>query len=119
MLSSNKEIIRQVNLGFESGDTDAILSFLAEDVQWHVNGKLSATDKESFRKEVNNPAFESVPKINVTKMLEDGDHLAAEGDVECFFKGGKLFHALFFDIYRIENGKIKEMRSYVVEKPQA
>jgi len=116
MISTNKETIRKVNEGFESGDSDAILAHLAEDVHWHINGKLSAVDKESFRKEVNNEAFEGTPIINVTLQVEEGDHVAAEGTVKCNFKGGKPFEAFFFDIYRFEDGKIKEMRSYVVEK---
>ena len=116
MTSANKETIRKVNEGFMSGDTDAILAHLCDDVRWHINGNLSAVDKESFRKEVRNEDFEGRPVINVTLKVKEGDHVAAEGTVSCHLKGGMLFETYFFDIYRFENGKIKDMRSDVVAK---
>ncbi|MFI5220124.1 MAG: nuclear transport factor 2 family protein [Bacteroidia bacterium] len=116
MSEKNKEVIRKVNAGFMSGDNEAILSHLTDDVRWHINGKLSAVGKEEFRKEINNEAFEGIPVINVTKEIAEDDYVAAEGTVQSRMKGGAPFEAFFFDIYRLENGKIKEMRSYVVEK---
>ena len=112
----NLEIIRKVNAGFEAGDTDAILSHLTDDIRWHINGNLAATNKEEFRKEVKNEAFEGTPVITVKNELEDGDLAAVEGEVKARFKGGAKFEGLFFDIYMLTDGKIKEMRSYVIEK---
>jgi len=116
MTTKNKEVIQKVNEGFVTGDTEAILSYLANDVRWDINGVLAAVGKEAFRKEVKNEAFEGTPTITVTKMIAEGDHVAAEGEAQCKKKDGGMFDAWFFDIYRLEDGKIKEMRSYVVEK---
>ncbi len=109
MTGKNKEIIRKVNEGFVSGDNEAILLHLADDVRWHINGKLCAVGKEKFREEINNEEAAGTPAINVTKEIADDDYVAAEGTVQCKKKNGKLLDALFFDIYRLEDGKIKEM----------
>lgn len=119
MANNKREIIRKVNDAFASGDTDTILSYLTDDVRWDINGNLAAVGKEEFRKEINNEAFEGLPVITTLTEVEDEEHVAVEGTVQCRRKDGGILDAYFFDIYRLENGKIKEMRSYVVEKTPA
>jgi ketosteroid isomerase-like protein len=48
---TNKEIIQKVNDGFSAGDTDAILTHVADDVRWDVIGFSTAIGKDEFRKE--------------------------------------------------------------------
>lgn len=112
----NKEIIRKVNEGFTEGDTEKILSYLADDIRWDMPGAFAHVGKEAFRKEINNENFEGAPAITVKNEIAEGDYVAVEGVVQSRMKGGVIFNASFFDIYRLENGKIKEMRSYVIQK---
>ncbi len=112
----NKEIIRKVNEGFEEGDNEKILLYVADDVRWDMPGTFAHVGKDAFRKEINNENFEGVPTIKIKNEIEEGDCVAVEGEVQCRKKGGGIFDAFFFDIYRLEDGKIKEMRSYVIEK---
>lgn len=112
----NKEIVRKVNQGFEEGDTEKILSCLADDVHWIMPGGFDLVGKNEFRKEVNNENFTGRPRITIKNEIEEGDLVAVEGEVQSEKKDGGIFDAFFFDIYRLENGKIKEMRSYVIEK---
>jgi uncharacterized protein len=115
-MATNKEIIRKVNEGFAEGNVEKILLHVADDVRWDIVGFSTHTGKEAFGKEVKNENFEGLPVITVKTEIEEGDQLAVEGEVQCRMKGGKIFNACFFDLYRLENGKIKEMRSYVIEK---
>jgi ketosteroid isomerase-like protein len=112
----NKEIIRKVNKGFASGDTQAILSHLTDDIRWDIAGISKAIGKEAFRKEISNEHFEGLPTITIKNEIEEGDFVAVEGEVQCKIKGGGILDAVFFDLYRMENGKIKELKSFVVEK---
>src|SRR5687767_616567 len=116
MAAGNKEIIQKVNEGFVEGDTEKILSYVADDVHWFMPGGFDLTGKEAFRKEVDNEEFIGPPKLNIKNEIEEGDCVAVEGEVQSSKKDGGLFDAFFFDFYRLENGKIKEMRSYVIEK---
>ncbi len=115
-MTTNKEIIRKVNEGFSEGDTEKILSYVADDVRWDIFGMSTAMGKDEFRKELNNEAFEGLPVITIKNEIEEGNLVAVEGEVQCRKKGGGIFDAFFFDIYRLEDGKIKELRSYVIEK---
>ena len=113
---TNKEVIQKVNEGFAENDAEKIISYVADDVRWDMPGTFSHVGKEAFRKEINNEDFEGVPTIITKNEIAEGDYVAVEGEVQCKKKDGGMFDAFFFDIYRLENGKIKEMRSYVIEK---
>jgi ketosteroid isomerase-like protein len=111
---TNKEIIQKVNEAFAAGDTDTILSFVDDDVRWDVLGFSTAIGREEFRREVENEGFEGRPVITITSAIEEGDRVAVEGRVLTKPAGGEPVELVFHNAYRLENGKIKEMRSYLV-----
>lgn len=111
---TNKEIIRKVNEGFQEGNTEKILSYVADDVTWEMPGGFSLKGKEAFGKEAGNDIMASPPVITVKNEISEGDKIAVEGYVTCEHKDGTFFRGSFFDFYRLEDGKIKEMRSYVI-----
>jgi uncharacterized protein len=111
---TNKEIIRKVNEAFAADDTEGILFHVADDVRWEVAGFSIAVGKEAFRKEIHNEAFEGAPIITIKNEIAEGDYVAVEGTVLATLKGGTKIPLLFHNTYRLEDGKIKEMTSYVV-----
>ena len=113
---TNKEIIRKVNEGFSEGDNKKILLHVADDVHWDIIGFSTHIGKDAFRKEINNENFVGLPTITIKNEIEEGDHVAVEGEVQCRKKDGGMLDAFFFDSYRLKDGKIKEMRSYLIEK---
>jgi ketosteroid isomerase-like protein len=116
MALSNKEIIRKVNDGFMADDVEAILGYVAEDVRWDVQGAFTALGKDEFRNAIHNGHFEPGPVITTLHEIEEDGYVSVEGTVSSKMKNGKLFEAYFHNAYRMENGKIKEMRSYLVPK---
>lgn len=113
---TNKEIVRKVNEAFNADDTDAILLHVADDVRWDVIGFSTAIGREEFRKEVENEGFIRPPVITIVNEIEEGDRVAVEGTVIGRSIAGDTFELYFHNAYRLENGKIKEMRSYLVPK---
>lgn len=113
---TNKEIIQKVNEGFSEGNTEKIMLYVADDVRWDLPGTFSHVGKEAFRKEVNNDAFEGLPSIVIKNEIAEGDLVVVEGEVKCAKKDGGMLDAFFCDVYHLENEKIKEMRSYLLEK---
>lgn len=110
----NKNIIRQVNAGFAAGDEDAILVHVADDIVWHITGFATARGREEFRKHIRNDAFEGNPVITTIHEVAEGEYVAVEGSVQCAVKGGGMLDLRFHNKYHLRNGKILEMRSYVV-----
>ena len=114
--SENKEIIRKINKGFANGDTDGILEHIAEDVRWDIPGFSTAIGKEAFRKEIHNESFQGLPTITIINDIAEGDYVAVEGEVKALTANGEPFAAFFHNKYRLENGKVKHMTSYLVVK---
>lgn len=110
----NKEVIRKLNKGFEAGDEETILSCLADDIYWNVPGAFTANSKEEYRKQITNENFTGTPVITIINEIAEGNNVAVEGRVESKMINGTLFKAFFHNTYKLENGKVKSMTSYLV-----
>lgn len=93
-----------------------ILECLTDDVTWDIPGAFHVSGKEAFDKEIENENFIGQPDIEILRMIEEGNVVIAEGSVKSKMKNGQLLDALFCDIFEMENGKIKYLRSYLVNK---
>ena len=116
MVQKNKLIIREINNGFMTDDVDGIMQHIATDVRWDVIGAFTAIGKDEFRKAIHHDDFEPRPVISILNDVAEGDFVAIEGTVSSKMKSGSLFEACFHNLYRLENGKVREMRSYVIPK---
>ena len=112
--SDNKKVVYDYMDGFNAGDHEKILSCLTDDVVWEMPGVYSHSGKAAFDKEIENDAFEGKPIINVIRMVEEADIVVAEGTVQGKRKGGDTFHAVFCDVFHMNNGKIKRLTSYLM-----
>ena len=113
---THKEIVREINRGFELNDADMIMKHIADDVVWYVPGAYTARGADEFRQNIRNEGFIGNPIITTKNEISEGDYLAVEGEVETTLKSGQVIHLLFHNSYRFDNGKVKEMTSYLVPK---
>ena len=113
-MTTNKEIIRKLNKGFEADDPEIILSCLADDIRWDVPGAFTAIGKEEYRQQIHNDNFVGAPTITIKNEIAEGNFVAVEGSVECKMKDGNIFKAVFHNTYLLGNEKVKAMTSYLV-----
>lgn len=113
---SNKPIVEKYMAGFNEGDHSKILSCLTEDVIWEMHGQFYKSGLEEFDKEIENEAFTGRPTIKVLLLIEEGNFVVAEGSVQCMMKSGDMLDAMFCDVFHFENGKIKKLTSYMMNK---
>ena len=71
--------------------------------------------KEAFDAEIENPAFVGSPVITITRMVEEGDVVVAEGAVRAKRRDGGELSAVFCDVFVMRDAKIKQLISYLVE----
>ncbi len=116
---TNKEIILKVYEGFCEGDTEKIMQYVADDVRWQVSGSAASVGAEAFRKEAGNEYFIGLPTIKIKAVFEKDEWVAVEGEVQCNKADGGILDAFFFDVYLLEKGKIKELRSYIIERNES
>ena len=113
---SNKKVVETYMEGFSTSDHAKILSCLAEGIIWDVQGAFHIEGKDNFDKNIENDAFEGSPTIKIIRLLEDGNIVVAEGTVKCKMKNGGLMDAVFCEIFHFENGKIKQLTTYHINK---
>jgi uncharacterized protein len=113
---SNKKTVEKYMDGFNEGNHEKILSCLTEDVIWDMPGFFYHRGKEAFDREIENDAFEGRPVIKITGMTEEENIVVAEGEVKCKIKNGGMLDAVFCDVFHFENGKIKQLTTYLMNK---
>lgn len=115
-MSENKKIVKKYMDGFREGDHQKILSCLNEDVVWEMPGIYRHVGKEEFDKEIENENFVGRPTIQIMRLVEENNVVIAEGSVQATMKNGNSLDAVFCDVFVMENGKIKQLTSYLMSK---
>lgn len=113
--SPNKSTIKKYINGFNKSDHEQILSCLTDDIVWEMPGFFHLEGKVAFDGEIENPAFEGRPIVVITRMMEEGDLVVAEGTVQSKRKGGEIFNAVFCDVFEMQNSLIKKLTGYIAE----
>jgi uncharacterized protein len=114
MSESNKAILRQANRAIVEGDYERFLSHCTDDVEWTFVGAETLKGKEAVRRYMNATYIEP-PKFVVTQLIAEGDLVTAVGDIDITDEAGKTTHSAYCDIWRIRDGKLAELRAFVVE----
>jgi ketosteroid isomerase-like protein len=69
----------------------------------------------SFDKEIENDAFVGRPDIAVSRLIEEGDVVVAEGSVRAQKRDGDALSLRFCDVCAMRAGKIQRLTSYLME----
>lgn len=113
-MSPNKTIVQAYMDAFTVLNHEAILACLTDDLIWYIPGSFTLSGKEAFDKEIENENFTGRPMIEVIRMVEENDIVIAEGTVDCQMKAGDVLHLAFCDVFHMQNGKIKQLTSYLM-----
>lgn len=114
-MSRNKETVERYMEAFSRTDHAAILACLTDDVEWVMPGFFRLSGKSAFDAEIENDAFVGSPTIEVTRLVEEGDVVVAEGTVRAARKDGGTLDAVFCDVFEMRQGQIARLISYVLE----
>jgi ketosteroid isomerase-like protein len=114
-ISSNKKTVGKYMTAFEKGDRLEVLSCLTNDVEWILPGAFHLKGKKEFEGEIRNDAFQGNPVIKVTRMTEENNVVITEGSVRTQKKSGEWINLVFCDVFEMQNGKIKNLTSYLME----
>ncbi len=114
-MSQNKTTVEKYLDGFRRSDHQQILSCLTDDVEWDIPGAFHIVGKQAFDKEIENDAFTGRPDITVTRMIEEGDVVVAEGTVRTQKRLGGFLNLAFCDVFVLQDGQIRRLISYLME----
>lgn len=115
MQASYTEIIEKVNQAFRDGDAGAFLAFCTEETVWDMGPQGRHTGSAALTRVVENAEF-TLPEITMDEIIVEGDRAAATGHMRMTHKGqGFVVDVDFCDIFHFQDGKIKTLRSYMVD----
>ena len=113
-MNDNKATVTRYMDGFNTLDHARILACLTDDVEWEIPGAFHVAGKAAFDREIENDAFVGRPTVRVTRLVEEGDVVVAEGTVQATRKDGGLLNLVFCDVFLMREAKIRRLTSYLV-----
>ncbi len=112
-MSIQKQIVTTYMDGFRSTDHAKILACVTDDVIWEAPGFFYHEGREAFDKEIENPQADGHPDITITRLVEEGNVVVAEGSVVAKLKDGSVIDAVFCDVFHFRGGRICRLTTYL------
>jgi len=113
MSELNKNILQQANAAVSRGDNEGFLSFCTEDLIWSTVGGETLRGKEAVRAWMVD-GYAEPPKFTLRELVAEGDFVVAIGDIESTDEQGKPVQNAYSDVWRIRDGKLAELRAFVI-----
>lgn len=113
-MTAQKQVVEKYMEGFRNTNHAQILSCLTENVIWEMPGFFHHQGKEAFDREIENPDADGHPDISITRLVEEGNIVIAEGAVKANMKNGNKLDAVFCDVFHFNDGKISKLTTYLM-----
>lgn len=118
MSENNKAILEEANAAIDEGNYEGFLSFCTDDTEWTFVGDKVLKGKEAVRQWMADEYVEP-PENKVADLIAEGDFVTAIGELTIKDKDGKATHYSYCDVWRFRDGKMVELRAFVIEtKPK-
>jgi uncharacterized protein len=114
MSEENKAILEKGNAAIAKGDNEGFLLFCADDTEWTFVGDKTLKGKEAVRQYMATTYVEP-PKFTVTQLIAESDFVIALGDITLKDEDGKAVHHSYCDVWRFHDGKIVELKAFVIK----
>ncbi|WEK33887.1 MAG: nuclear transport factor 2 family protein [Candidatus Pseudobacter hemicellulosilyticus] len=114
MKLTNKAILEKANAAVTAGDNEEFLAFCTEDTEWNFVGEHVLRGKEAVR-EYMRKAYVEPPVFRVETLIEEGEFLTAVGQISLKNEAGKMIDYAYCDVWRFREGKMAELKAFVIE----
>jgi ketosteroid isomerase-like protein len=113
-MSRNKQTVETYLDGFRRNDHAQILSCLTDDIAWTVFGNFRLTCKDAYDNAIEGPGFVAPPRLEVVRMVEEGDVVMAELEGWVRRDTGEVMRMSMAEVFVMRDGKIAERRAWVI-----
>ncbi|MDX2150303.1 MAG: nuclear transport factor 2 family protein [Bryobacteraceae bacterium] len=110
----NKAILERANAAIVEGNNEGFLFFCADDTEWTFVGEKSLKGKEAVRRWMATTYVEP-PQFTVAHLIAEDEFVTAVGDLTMKEEDGKAAHYSYCDVWRFREGKIIELRAFVIK----
>ncbi|WP_207513490.1 nuclear transport factor 2 family protein [Longitalea luteola] len=110
---TNREILEKANQAFSKGNYEEFLTYCTEDTKWIYVGDRTIEGKDKVREYLATAYEESTFRIE--RFIEEGENLVAIGWIKLKDKNGKIICYSFCDVWKFRNGKMAELKAFVIK----
>lgn len=103
------------NAAIAAGDYEGFLSFCTDSSEWIFVGEQTINGKEGVRQYLKD-AYAEPPKIVVENLISENDYLTAVGNITIKNKNNQEKSFQYCDVWRLENGKLAQLRAFVIQE---
>lgn len=115
MSTEHEKIVTEINDAFTRNDMQAFLAHCHEDVTWTMVGDATNKGKQTILEWMSSVPDMQPPTFSVTEMISNDDSVVCYGDMTMNDKGKEGDPYSYCDIYHFRDGKVAELRSFVVK----
>ena len=112
---TNTAILHKANEFVKNGDNESFLAYCTPNTKWVFVGERILNGKEEVRAYMKEFYLEP-PVFSVEKAIEEDNFVMVTGEIRLRNKAGKHEYFDYCDIWRFEDGKITELKAFVIEK---
>lgn len=111
----NATILHKANEFVKQGNYESFLVYCTQDTKWVFVGERVLEGKDKVREYMKEFYLEP-PVFTVETSIEDGSFVTVTGEITLKAANGTYNHYDYCDVWRFENGKIAELKAFVIEK---
>jgi len=116
----NKKLVEGIFAELAKGNVSLFIDAMADDFQWKLMGQKQWTQSFHGKQAVLKDLFgllqarlEGNIVTTAERIIADGDYVAVEARGNCKAKTGKPYNNAYCFVFRVEGGKLKEVREYM------
>lgn len=114
MKLNNKAILEKANAAIVEGNNEGFLSFCTDDTVWTFVGDRTLEGKDAVRQYMAK-AYIEPPKFMVETLIAEGEFVTALGQISMKNEEGKMVNYSYCDVWRFQDGKMAELKAFVIE----
>lgn len=112
-MTDNKSILEKANAAVSAGDNEGFLAFCTDDTIWHFIGDQILIGKEAVRNYMKK-VYVQPPEFDVETLISEGNFVTVIGKISLLENGiWKKYD--YCDVWQIRDGKLHELRAFVVK----
>ena len=115
MSIKNKKIVKQLIEIITQKNFNLYSKYVSENIKWKIVGLPPIIGKNEFIKTADSLGLENFTTANVKNIISDGDFVVIESSTIINNKPGSFDYPASCDIYRLKDGKVYELTTYIVD----
>lgn len=102
-----------VSEAFAKGDLAAAEPHFAHDIRWNILGSEPVIGRQDVLDVSKMAQLESFPEITIGNVVAEGNFVVIESTGKATTKAGMPYHQRYCDVFRFEDGKLREITTYL------